>query len=104
MSAFFVKGAESSKNPEAYCATVQHIPERERAKFLHGERRHKNTEKAKRFMTVDLPITNIAEMYVIFIPLSRVKPGESPVVVVFCCRHTADHRPCHAGRGSPCGH
>jgi uncharacterized protein (DUF169 family) len=83
MSAFFVKGVESSQNPEAYCATVQHIPERERAKFLQGERLHRDTEKAKRFMTVDLPITDIAEKYVIFTPLSKVKPGERPVVVVF---------------------
>jgi uncharacterized protein (DUF169 family) len=83
MSAFFVKGAESSKNPDAYCATVQHIPERERAKFIHGERLHKDPEKAKRFMTTDLPITDIAEKYVIFTPLSRVEPGEHPVVVVF---------------------
>jgi uncharacterized protein (DUF169 family) len=83
MSAFFVKGAESSKNPAAYCATVQHIPERERAKFLQGERLHKNTEKAKRFMTADLPITDITEKYVIFTPLSKVEPGECPVVVVF---------------------
>lgn len=83
MSAFFVKGAESSQNPEAYCAAVQHVPERERAKFIHGERLHKNPEKAKRFMTADLPITDIAEQYVIFTPLSKVKPGERPVVVVF---------------------
>ncbi len=83
MSAFFVKGVVSSRNPEAYCATVQHIPERGRAKFLHGERLHKDTEKAKRFMTADLPITDIAEKYVIFTPLGNVKPGEHPVVVVF---------------------
>ena len=83
MAAFFVKGKESSKNPEAYCQTVQHIPERERVKFVHGERLHKNTEKAKRFMTVDLPITDIAEKFVIFTPLSKVKPDERPVVVVF---------------------
>src|SRR5208337_3452923 len=31
----------------------------------------------------DLPITDIAEKYVIFTPLSKVKPGEHPVVVVF---------------------
>jgi uncharacterized protein (DUF169 family) len=30
MASFFVKGAESSKNPEAYCAMVQHVPERNR--------------------------------------------------------------------------
>lgn len=83
MASFFVKGKESSTNPEAYCAVVQHIPEREREKFLHGERLHRNTEKAKRFMTADLPITDIAEKYVIFTPLSKVKPGERPVVVVF---------------------
>ena len=83
MSAFFVKGAESSKDQAAYCSTVQHIPEREREKFIHGERLHKDTEKAKRFMTVDLPIMDIAEKYVIFTPLSKVPPGEKPVVVVF---------------------
>ena len=26
MSAFFVKEEESSKNPETYCTTMQHIP------------------------------------------------------------------------------
>ena len=83
MSAFFVKGRESSKNPDVYCATVQHIPEREQEKFLHGERLHKNMDKAKRFMTTDLPITDIAETFVIFTPLSKVIPGERLVVVVF---------------------
>jgi uncharacterized protein (DUF169 family) len=83
MSAFFVKGAASSKDPAAYCAIVQHIPEREREKFIHGERLHKDTEKAKRFMTADLPIMDIAEKYVIFTPLGKVKPGEKPAVVVF---------------------
>lgn len=34
-------------------------------------------------MTADLQITNIAEKYVIFTPMSKLKPGESPVVVVF---------------------
>jgi len=28
MAAFFVKGRESSRDPDAYCATVQHIPGR----------------------------------------------------------------------------
>ncbi len=83
MSAFFVKGVESSSNPGAYCAIVQQVPERERAKFLEGERLHKNIEKAKRFMTKDLPITDIAERYVIFTPLSKVRQGEQPVVVIF---------------------
>jgi uncharacterized protein (DUF169 family) len=83
MAAFFVKGQESSKNPAVYCTTVQHIPERERAKFIHGERLHKDTEKAKRFMTTEMPITDIAEKYVIFKPLGSVKPDEHPAVVVF---------------------
>ena len=83
MSAFFVKGKDSSKNPETYCANVQHIPERERSKFIHGERLHKDTEKAKRFMTEELPITEITEKYVIFKPLKNVKGDERPVVVVF---------------------
>lgn len=83
MAAFFVKGKDSSKDPAAYCALVQHIPKHDRDKFVHGERLHKDTEKAKRFMTAELPITDIAEQYVIFTPLHNVKPGERPVVVVF---------------------
>lgn len=83
MSAFFTKGTESSRDQVAYCAVIQHIPERQREKFIHGERLHRDTEKAKRFMTADLPITDIAEKYVIFTPLSKVTPGEKPVVVVF---------------------
>jgi uncharacterized protein (DUF169 family) len=83
MAAFFVKGKESSSNPDAYCATVRHIPGRERAKFIHGERLHRDVGKARRFMTEDLPITDIKERYVIFTPLSKVRPGESPVVIVF---------------------
>jgi hypothetical protein len=59
MSAFFVKDAESSKKQEAYCATVKRIPERERAKFLHCEPLHRNTDKAKQFMIAYLQITNI---------------------------------------------
>ena len=34
-------------------------------------------------MTEELPIMEIAERYVIFTPLDRVKEGETPVVVVF---------------------
>jgi uncharacterized protein (DUF169 family) len=83
MSAFFVKGVESSKNPDTYCTTMQHIPKRERAKFLYGERLHRNTDKTTQFITADLPITNIAEKYVIFTPISKAKHDESPVVVVF---------------------
>jgi len=83
MAAFFTKGKASSKNPDAYCATVSHIPERERAKFICGERLHKDTEKAKRFMTEELPITDIAEKYVVFKPLKEVKTDERPVVIVF---------------------
>jgi hypothetical protein len=74
---------ESSQDPDAYCATVQHIPKRERAKFIQGERLHKNIEKARRFMTEDLPITDIRERYMIFTPLGSVRPGEQPVVVIF---------------------
>ena len=83
MSAFFTKGTESSKDPAAYSAIVQHIPERERAKLISGERLHRDVEKARRFMTEEIPITDIAEKYVIFTPLSKVPPGEKPVVVVF---------------------
>ncbi len=83
MAAFFVKGRESSRDPDAYCATVQHIPGRERAKFIHGERLHKDVGKARRFMTEELPITDIRERYVIFTPLGKVGEDERPVVVVF---------------------
>jgi uncharacterized protein (DUF169 family) len=83
MSAFFCKGAESSSNREAFSAVANRIPERERAKFLEGERLHKSPAKAKKWMTRELPITDISERYVIFTPLNRVKEGEKPVVIVF---------------------
>jgi len=50
---------------------------------LRDRAAYSRTEKAKRFMTVDLPITDIAERYVIFTPISKVKPGEHPVVLIF---------------------
>jgi uncharacterized protein (DUF169 family) len=83
MSAFFCKGAESSSNREAFCAVANRIPERERAKFLEGERLHKTAAKARKWMTEELPITDIRERYVIFTPLEKVKEGEKPVVIVF---------------------
>jgi hypothetical protein len=83
MSAFFSKGAESSSNREAFCAIANRIPERERAKFLEGERLHTTAAKARKWMTEELPITDIRERYVIFTPLDKVKEGEKPIVVVF---------------------
>ena len=103
MSAFFVKGAESSRNPAAYCATVQHVPERERAKFLHGERLHKDTEKAKRFMTADLPITDIAEKYVIFTPFEQRETRRATGGCGVSGRPAPDHRSRHAGGCRPRG-
>src|SRR5512133_2892635 len=49
MSAFFSRGADSSSNREAFCAIANRIPERDRAKFLEGERLHKSAAKAKRW-------------------------------------------------------
>jgi len=83
MSAFFVKGISSSKNPEAYNAIVQHIPERDRAKFIQGERIFRDVESAKKYMTDETTITDIAEKYVIFTLLGKVKPDEKPVAVVY---------------------
>lgn len=83
MSAFFTKGAESSSSRDVFCAIANRVPERDRAKFLEGERLHKSTAKAKRWMTEELPITDIKERYVIFTPLDEVNEGEHPVVVVF---------------------
>jgi uncharacterized protein (DUF169 family) len=83
MSAFFSKGAESSGNRDAFCAIANRIPEHERAKFLEGERLHRTAAKARKWMTEELPITDIRERYVIFTPLEKVKEEEKPVVVVF---------------------
>lgn len=83
MSAFFVKGIASSKDPTVYNAILQHIPKREQDKFIHGERIFRDVESAKRYMTEELPIADIAERYVIITPLSKVKPVEKPVSVVF---------------------
>jgi hypothetical protein len=73
----------SAENREGYCAVVRHIPHRDRDKFIDGERLHKNTEKAIRFMTEELPITDIREQYVIITPLSKVRKEDHPAVVFF---------------------
>lgn len=83
MAAFFSEGTESSCDREAFCAVASRIPERERAKFLEGERLRRNPETAKKWMTEELPITDIRDQYVIFTPPDDLKEGEKPVVVVF---------------------
>jgi len=80
--AFLTKGVESSKNPDAYRQMAEHVPERERQRFLCGERIYRNMERAINHMET-FPITDISEKYVIFTPLSKVKSGERPVAVVF---------------------
>ena len=83
MSAFFCKGVESSSRKEVYDAVVSHIPANEKAKFIEGERLHRTTAKAKKWMMEELPITDIRERYVIFTPLNNVKSGETPAAIVF---------------------
>lgn len=83
MSAFFSKGVESSSDREQFCAVADRIPEHERAKFLEGERLHKSAAKARKWMTAELPVTDIRERYVVFTPLDKVKEDEKPVVVIF---------------------
>ncbi|HXX54560.1 MAG TPA: DUF169 domain-containing protein [Methanoregula sp.] len=83
MAAFFSKGKASAKDTVAYCRVVGQMPAREQAKFIHGERLHRDPEKAKRFMTEDLPVTDIAEKYVVYKPLGAVEAGETPVAVIF---------------------
>lgn len=83
MSCFFSKGLKSSKDAKKYSGILSHVPDRERDKFLYGERFHKTPEKAARWMEHDLPKTDIRENYVLYIPLEEVHSPEIPVVVVF---------------------
>lgn len=83
MSAFFCKGVESAKNREAYGAVTSHIPEAERAKFIEGERLHRTPAKAEKWMTEEIPLTDIKERCVIFTPLDTVKEGETLAAVIF---------------------
>ncbi|HVP95135.1 MAG TPA: DUF169 domain-containing protein [Methanoregulaceae archaeon] len=83
MSCFFSKGLKSSKDRKKYSDIVRRVPERERDKFLSGERFHRNPEKAARWMEHDLPKTDIRENYVLFIPLEAVHAPDTPIVVVF---------------------
>jgi hypothetical protein len=79
---FFVNGAASSSDPDAYCAAVLQV-RKEKVRTTLGERSHSSGEETGQFMTWELPITDITERYVIVTPLSRVKPDERPVVVIF---------------------
>ena len=83
MSCFFSKGLKSSRDPGKYSATLQHIPERERDKFIQGERFHETPEKAAKWMEEDLPLTDIPFKYVIFTPLGKVNTTETPEAVIF---------------------
>ncbi len=80
---FLSTGIECCSDPERFAETIKGLmrPE-QREHFLKGERYKKTPELVKKFIE-DLPIIDIPAEYVIFKPLSDLKDGEEPVVIVF---------------------
>jgi hypothetical protein len=52
------------------------------SEFTYGERYVKSPEDVKRFVDA-LPVTEVPARYVVFKPLSQVRPDERPEVVIF---------------------
>ena len=72
----------STGNPE-FCQTdIGQQIAKQMAGLEEGERYVKTTELAKKFAD-SLPYIDVPTQYVLFKPLSELKPGEKPEVVVF---------------------
>lgn len=82
-AAFFSKGIESAKDKEKYQAMADKMNVHVREKLIKGERFHTSFEKAYKWVSEDLPLTNFEEKYVIMKPLSELKENEIPKSVIF---------------------
>ncbi|NDV26609.1 DUF169 domain-containing protein [Desulfovibrio sp. JC010] len=81
--AFFSKGIDSAKDPDAYAEAVKHAPKHMVNKLTVGERFHASPGKARRWMTEELPEYDFKEEFRVLKPLSEVTDGEVPASVVF---------------------
>lgn len=87
-SYFLSTGIESCEDYEKFAGLIENIQRPEQAEILRkGERLWKTPELVKKFID-ELPIVDIPAKYVIFKPLSELKEGEEPKVVVFMASPT----------------
>lgn len=82
--AFFSKGIQSAKDKENYQRICNNAPNNHvKEKLEKGERFHTSYEKAYKWVSEDLPLTDFKEKYVIMKPLEELKENEIPKSVIF---------------------
>lgn len=83
-AAFFSKGIESAKDKEKYQNVCDNAPNAHvKEKLVKGERFHTSYEKAYKWVSEDIPLTDFQEEYVIMKPLEELKEGEIPKSIIF---------------------
>lgn len=82
-AALFSKGLKSAANKTAYQAQIDAAPKNWRAMYEYGERRHCNSDLARKWILHELPRYDIENRYVLFKPLSRTSPDENIRAVIF---------------------
>lgn len=82
-SSLFTKGLPDADNKERYQHMMEHLPENEKAKLLHGERLFPTKERAVKWIAEEVPVYPAAEQYAVLKPLSRLQEHETPLSVIF---------------------
>jgi hypothetical protein len=82
-AALYSKGLASARDQAAYRAVIEGAPERWRAMYEYGERRHCNAELAREWILHGLPRYDIPHEYVLFKPLSHTAPDENVRAIIF---------------------
>ena len=80
---FFSKGLEDAEDKEKYTAFAEKMPPHVRKKLIEGERFHCSKEKAYKWVSQDLPLSDFPEKYRVIKPLSQLQEGEIPESVIF---------------------
>jgi hypothetical protein len=82
-SAFFSKGLESAEDKKQYKELTEKMNHHDRQKFLEGERFFTSRERARKWITEELPAYNFKEKYAILKPLENLSENEVPKSVIF---------------------
>jgi hypothetical protein len=82
-AALFSKGLRSTSSPGAYRARMDTAPRSWRSLYEYGERRHRDAQLAREWITSGLPRYDIPHEYVLFKPLGGTDPDENMRAVIF---------------------
>ena len=82
-TALFTKGLSVVADKKRYQHMMEHMSETDKAKFLDGERLFPTRERARRWISEEIPVYSSAKRYAIFKPLSQTHEDETPLSVIF---------------------